>query len=133
MIESVEPSLVKNVLMSVKPVVRWAANQAGIVVSPSRFPPPYLTTSSPKPMITSEDEHPGDDEAGDERRTGQAGPGGRLVCGGGRARQFGPFFWLQALLHRGGDRPSGCLPGQLERRRGDPQPGDPDRPAAEDI
>src|SRR5271156_5192907 len=51
-IARVAPSVVKIRLQWVQPAVRWAANQRGIVWSPSTLPLPSLVISSPIPTIT---------------------------------------------------------------------------------
>ena len=47
----VAPSVLKISLQWVRPGVRWAANQCGIVRSPSTLPLPALVTSSPIPTM----------------------------------------------------------------------------------
>ena len=131
----VAPSVLKIRLQCVQVGVRWAANQRGIVRSPSTLPWPSLVISSPMPTMmpristqatrTAAAMRPGgaqsDLRSGDPHRV----PAGRLEVGAG--------LGFQSLGDRVGYRLAGGAAGQLEGEGRDPEPGNADRPGAHHV
>src|ERR1039457_6968450 len=155
----VAPRVVKIRLQWVKLGVRWAANQCGIVRSPSSLPFPSLVTSSPIPTMTpriSTQATRTPAAIAPRWRTGALfmGGSGWGGLGGGRASGCAAAVADGGFVHGGlrlgrlevgsrlrfhsfgkwiGHRLARGLPGQLEGECGDAEPGDPDRPRAYDV
>ena len=124
----VAPISVKTRLTWVRPDVRLAASQCGTVRSPSRLPPPYLTTSSPRPVTTP--------TMSTQAATRPAATRPLLAppAGSGRAgRRSGRSSGARPSLAGAVTGWPAAFRAQLERRRGDSQPGNADRPAAENV
>ena len=78
----VAPSVLKTRLHCVQPGVRWAANQCGIVRSPSTLPLPSLVTSSPRPTMMPSNQHPGHHDRGGGAAVAADGGTGRRTRAG---------------------------------------------------